>query len=275
MVSIIIPTYNRVFFLKKALDSVFSQTFLSYELIVVDDGSTDSTEEYISSLDREVCYIKIAHSGVSRARNVGIDVSRGEWIAFLDSDDYWLPEKLEKQVRYLQAHSEYMLCHTDEIWIKNGVRINQGKKHQKREGWFFLPSLDLCLISPSSIIIHRSVFQDTGKFDESFDYVEDYDMWLRITSKYPVGYIDEKLVVKVGGHDDQLSAQIDGIEQYRIRALEKIIKDCTISEEFRNKASLAYMKKCQIYIAGCQKRNKLDEIKELQAHMEMLLPTYK
>ncbi|UCB47421.1 MAG: glycosyltransferase [Spirochaetota bacterium] len=271
MVSIIIPTYNRISFLKKALDSVFSQTFLSYELIVVDDGSTDGTEDYIHSLARDIHYIKIPHSGVSRARNVGIDSSRCEWIAFLDSDDYWLSEKLEKQLQYLKDHPEYRICHTDEIWIKNGVRINQGKKHKKREGWFFIPSLDLCLISPSSVIIHRNVFQDTGMFDESFDFVEDYELWLRITSKYPIGYIDEKLVVKIGGHSDQLSSHIDGIERYRIRALEKIIKDYTITEDFRNHAALTYKKKCSIYITGCHKRNKLDEIQEIQARMEMVL----
>jgi glycosyltransferase involved in cell wall biosynthesis len=271
MVSIIIPTYNRVAFLIRALKSVFSQTFHSYELIIVDDGSTDGTEQYICNLDREIRYIKIAHSGVSRARNVGIDSSQGDWIAFLDSDDYWLPEKLEKQMRYLERFPEYRICHTDEIWIKNGVRINQGKKHKKSEGWFFVPSLDLCLISPSSVMIHTSVFREIGKFDESFDYVEDYEMWLRITSRYPVGYLDEKLVVKTGGHPDQLSSRIDGIERYRIRALEKIIKNRDISADFRKHAELAYMKKCSIYITGCRKRNKIDEIRELQEHMEMVL----
>lgn len=270
MVTIIIPTYNRASVIKRALESVFSQTFANYEVIIVDDGSTDETSSFIRSLNKEVRYISIPHSGVSRARNIGIDFAKGKWISFLDSDDYWLPQKLEKQMLYLNKHTEYKVCHTDEIWIKNGVRINQGKKHKKHEGWFFSPSLNLCLISPSSVVIHESVFNNVGTFDENFEYVEDYELWLRITSRYPIGYIDEKLVVKVGGHKDQLSKRIDGIERHRIYALEKIITTGNLKEDFLKKAVEVYKKKCTIYISGCQKRKKLDEIRELHSRMNRI-----
>ncbi|MBN2322575.1 MAG: glycosyltransferase family 2 protein [Spirochaetes bacterium] len=284
--SVIIPAYNRAGMLQKAVESVLSQSDPPLELIVVDDGSSDGTAQYIDSLESgdlriagpdsethriTIRCIRIPHSGVSRARNAGIEASRGEWIAFLDSDDYWLPKKLGTQLVYLKKHPDLLICHTDEIWIKNGIRINQGKKHKKKEGWFFIESLDLCLISPSSVMIHRSVFDRVGRFDESFDAVEDYDLWLRITSKYPVGYIDEKLVVKTGGHPDQLSARIDGIEGYRIRALEKCLLDKELRSDFYAEALRVYEKKCGIYQSGCWKRGKEKEAERVRNRMDAVI----
>jgi glycosyltransferase involved in cell wall biosynthesis len=271
LVSVIIPTYNRAELLPRAVESVLAQSYPGCELIIIDDGSTDGTEQYLASLGEDIICIGIPHSGVSRARNRGIAAASGDWIAFLDSDDYWLPMKLERQACYLREHPEYRICHTDEIWIRNGTRINQGKKHRKRDGWFFLESLNLCLISPSSVLIHRSILNDVGGFDESFEWVEDYDLWLRITSRYPVGYIDEKLVVKTGGHYDQLSSKTEGIERQRIRALEKIIAKGALSGEFRKEAVRVYRKKCAIYLAGCRKRSKNNEIRRVQSRMETVL----
>ncbi len=271
LVSVIIPTYNRAELLPRAVESVLTQRHPACKLIIIDDGSTDGTGQYIDSLGKDITPIRIPHSGVSRARNRGIAAASGDWIAFLDSDDYWLPKKLERQACYLQQHPEYRICHTDEIWIRNGTRINQGKKHTKREGWFFLESLNLCLISPSSVVIHRSLFNDVGEFDESFEWVEDYDLWLRITSRYPVGYLDEKLVVKTGGHSDQLSSKKEGIERQRIRALEKIITEGALSGEYHKAAVRVYREKCAIYLAGCRKRNKNDEIRYVQSRMETVL----
>jgi glycosyltransferase involved in cell wall biosynthesis len=214
------------------------------------------------------------HRGVSAARNRGIGEARGEWIAFLDSDDYWLRDKIKKQLHYLhtvfpddETHEHYLICHTDEIWIRNGRRINQGKKHVKYAGWFFKPSLNLCLISPSAVVIHRQIFDSVGYFDESFVYVEDYDLWLRITAHYPIGYLNERLTVKRGGHDDQLSGSIDGIERYRIRALEKIITSGSLRADYLEEALKVYNRKASIYIEGCRKRGKHREVKELKARM--------
>jgi len=258
-VSVIIPAYNRAYCLSRAIDSVLSQSYRDFELIVVDDGSEDNTSELIKSYGNMIKYIKIPHSGVSRARNAGIECSCGEWVAFLDSDDYWLPQKLEKQIKYLLAHPQYLICHTDEIWIKNGKRINQGKKHKKYEGWFFSPSLHLCLISPSAVIIHRKILEDVGYFDPGLPFAEDYDLWLRITSRYQVGYLNEKLVIKMGGHYDQLSGMIDGIEKYRLIALEKLIKSGNLKKESLIEAVEVYIKKSTIYCEGCRKRGKYEE----------------
>jgi glycosyltransferase involved in cell wall biosynthesis len=268
LISVVIPTYNRAGVLRRAIESVLSQTHGEYEIIVIDDGSTDSTDALLKERYSDVRHLTIQHSGVSRARNRGILAADGEWVAFLDSDDYWLPQKLERQVNFLHTHPQYLVCHTNEIWIKNGVRINQGKKHRKYTGWFFTPSLHLCLISPSSVMIHKSVFETCGMFDEQFAFVEDYDLWLRITSRYPVGYVDERLVIKTGGHSDQLSEKIDGIEGYRIHALEKLLLSGTLEEDFLLSALDVYRTKCRIYMTGCKKRGKQNEMQELGKRME-------
>jgi glycosyltransferase involved in cell wall biosynthesis len=270
LVSVIIPTYNRATVLSRAIESVISQSFRNFEIIIIDDGSDDNTSEVIESFDQTVRHFRIPHSGVSRARNAGIEKAKGEWISFLDSDDYWLPQKLQKQMAYLATHPEYKICHTDEIWIKNGKRINQGKKHIKYAGWFFSPSLSLCLISPSTVIIHRDVFDKVGRFDEDFKVVEDYELWLRITARYPVGYVEEKLIVKTGGHGDQLSISIDGIEKYRISALEKFIVNGNEKPEYLAESIKMYLKKCSIYIKGCKKRGKVDEVEELKSRMRRI-----
>jgi GT2 family glycosyltransferase len=271
LVSVVIPTYNRVHVLERAIESVLSQTYSNYEIIVVDDGSTDSTKAAIAQSYGNVRLLSIPHSGVSKARNRGIMDADGKWVAFLDSDDYWLPRKLERQMEFLKAYPQYTICHTNEIWIRNGVRINQGKKHRKFMGWFFKPCLHLCLISPSSVIIHKSVFENCGMFDEQFEVVEDYDLWLRITSKYPVGYVNERLVVKTGGHSDQLSKKIEGIEGYRIHALEKLISSGTIHGDFLLSALDVYRNKCRIYMNGCKKRGKHHEMQDLGKRMERVL----
>jgi glycosyltransferase involved in cell wall biosynthesis len=270
LISVVIPTFNRAHQLGDALESVRSQSYDNIEIIVVDDGSSDDTASYVRSWQEAIRYIPIVHSGVSAARNRGIAEAAGEWIALLDSDDYWHKNKLERQLRYIQnmhpdndAAIQYLICHTNEIWIHNGKRINQGKKHEKREGWFFIPSLQRCLISPSSVLIHRSVFEHVGVFDEEFEYVEDYDLWLRITALYPVGYLDEHLTIKRGGHSDQLSKKIDAIERYRLRALEKIVTSGTLRPEFLREALKVYKEKASIYAEGCIKRGRMQEAEEL------------
>jgi glycosyltransferase involved in cell wall biosynthesis len=277
MVSVVIPTYNRAHFLERAVQSVLSQSHTGVEVVVIDDGSEDGTPQLLDRLEARheagtLRCRRIEHGGVSMARNRGIALSRGEWISFLDSDDYWLPRKLERQLAYLSLNPGYRVCHTDEVWIKNGLRINQGKKHRKWEGWFFEPSLQLCLISPSSVMLHRSVLEEVGGFDESFPVVEDYELWLRVTARYPVGYLDEKLVVKTGGHTDQLSSSIEAIEKHRLRALEKIMTGGFLSPAFLRTAREVYRKKALIYLRGCLKRGKDGEAERVRRALARLAP---
>jgi len=232
-VTVIIPTYNRAEVLERALKSVLSQTYGNFEIIVIDDGSTDSTDSVISKYADKIRYFSKLHAGVSAARNLGLEKSVGTWVCFLDSDDYWLPGKLERQMVYIAENPGMMVVQTDEKWIRKGILVNPMKKHQKYDGWIFKHCLPLCIVSPSAVMVHQKVFNDIGVFDESFPVCEDYDLWLRISLKYPIGFIPEKLIVKTGGHADQLSRKYWGMDRYRVRALEKILTAELTAEEKR------------------------------------------
>lgn len=262
LVSIIIPTYNRKAYLETAVDSVLKQTFSNFELIIIDDGSNDGTDSLANSLwqkDERIKYIYQSNKGVSSARNMGIKNARGELIGFLDSDDYWLEDKLEIQTEFFDSHPECDICHTDEKWIKNGVFQKIPKKYQKEGGDIFEKALELCAIGPSTVLMKREIFDKIGLFDESLPACEDYDMWLRITAKYKVFLLPQDLVVKRGGHPDQLSMTIPHLDKYRIMAIEKIIKSGELSEKQRNLAISMFKRKCEIYAQGCLKYNKHNE----------------
>jgi len=259
-VSVITPTYNRKNLLKRALHSVINQTFVPQEIIVVDDGSSDGTKDWVSERFPYVRYIYQDNSGVSSARNAGIKEAKGSWIAFLDSDDEWMPDKLEKQERAINDSKEAWLCHTNEVWVRNSVRVNQMKKHQKYGGYVFENCLDICRISPSSVLIKKEVFEMVGLFDESLKVCEDYDLWLRITSVLPIIFLDQPLIIKYGGHADQISRVDNGIEQYRIKSLEKILRSESLSADQLESAKLHLLKKLKIFSNGLEKRNKLKEL---------------
>ena len=262
--SIIIPTFDRCEQLSRALNSVFKQTYFDYEVIVIDDGSTDDTVEMVQKNFTQLRYFYQSNKGVSAARNKGLALAQGRWIAFLDSDDEWLPQKLEKQISLLKAKPDYKICHTEEIWVRNGVRVNQMKKHKKTGGWIFPHCLPLCAMSPSSILIHRSVFDSIGNFDTSLPACEDYDLWLRITAKYPVLYMEEPQIKKYGGHDDQLSKKHWGMDRYRIQALQNIIYGGTLNSENKQKAIAMLLKKCKVFQKGALKRGKMDDVQRYQ-----------
>ena len=270
-ISVIIPTFNRAHLLPRSIDSLLSQTLSAHSVVIVDDGSTDGTENLVCEKYPEITYLKQNNLGVSAARNAGIAATSDEWLAFLDSDDEWLPEKLQCQMDALEAEPEMMVCHTDEIWIRNGKHVNPMKKHNKHGGWIFDKCLPLCCISPSSVIIHRSVLDEIGFFDQSLPACEDYDLWLRVASSYPVLYISEKLVVKHGGHQDQLSEKYWGMDRFRIQALEKIILSGNLIDENLNNAKQMLREKTIIFSTGARKRGRTAEAEKCEQRMEAIL----
>ena len=271
MISVIVPTYNRAQQLPRALDSILCQSCSPKEIIVVDDGSTDETSALMTSEYPEIVFIQQQNTGVSSARNVGIKRASGDWIAFLDSDDEWLPEKLEIQMKALYENPGKKICHTNEIWIRNGKRVNPKKKHEKFGGWIFQKCLPLCCISPSSVIIHKSIFKEIGLFDYSLPVCEDYDLWLRITARNPVLYIEEPFLIKYGGHEDQLSKKYWGMDRFRIKSLEKIISSRVLSDLDENAAKKMLMKKIYIFIQGAQKRGNIKEVKKFKEQYSAFL----
>ena len=269
-ISVIIPTFNRRHTLKRAINSVLNQTLKPVEIIVVDDGSTDGTDEWLQLYHPSIKLISQSNSGVSSARNIGIQHAQTDWISLLDSDDEWLKDKLEKQVNILLKNSNILFCHTDEIWVRNGVRVNQGKKHQKHGGMIFENCLDICRISPSSSLFHRSLLDDVGFFDEELKVCEDYDLWLRITVKYPVLYLDEPLIIKYGGHKNQLSKVPEGIERYRIQTLEKLKQNKKLVPKQKYLVERMLVKKYTIYANGVLKRGRKGEHKKLMHKLREL-----
>ncbi|MFQ5744933.1 MAG: glycosyltransferase family 2 protein [Acidobacteriota bacterium] len=266
-ISVIIPTYNRAAVLPRALDSVLAQSRPPAELIVVDDGSTDGTASLVHERYPDAIYIPQANRGVSGARNRGISRASSSWIAFLDSDDAWLPDKLRRQVDSIEAEVMCQVCHTDEIWIRNGRRANAMKKHAKSGGWIFRQCLPRCCISPSSILMHRRVFDAVGTFDETLPACEDYDLWLRVTAVFPVHFVAEPLLTKYGGHDDQLSRSYWGMDRFRVRALEKILASGILQPEDAEAARRMLIDKLCIYLQGARKRGGRDEVMVWEAKL--------
>ncbi len=263
-VSVLIPTYNRAATLPQALASVMAQSHPADEIIVIDDGSEDDTESLIKNSYPQVVYLAQENRGVSAARNLGVKHASGEWIALLDSDDQWLPDKLETQLTLLAQQPQHKLVHSNEIWIRNGVRVNAMKKHAKKGGWIFQHCLPLCAISPSAAMLHRSLFDEIGLFDESLPACEDYDLWLRITARHPVLYCETPLIKKFGGHEDQLSRQHWGMDRFRIQALEKILRSESLNQDDYLAALNMLLHKTGILLKGARKHGNRDVISRFE-----------
>ncbi|MBC7363884.1 MAG: glycosyltransferase family 2 protein [Candidatus Aminicenantes bacterium] len=265
MVSAIIVTYNRASFLPEAVESVLGQTYFQknpqdWELLIVDDGSTDETPAIIQKYlaDPRIRYLRTENKGVSAARNLGLARAKGNFIGFLDSDDLWLKDKIQVQMSYLRAFPEAMFCLTEEIWIRHGRRVNQAKKHKKYSGWVLDKVLPLCLLSLSSTLFRRQLFAEIGVFDEGLPVCEDYDLGLRIALRYPYHFISKPLIIKRGGHNDQLSRKYWGMDRWRIVALEKALKN-ELTEEQSRLIKAEIQRKCEILISGFEKRGKIAE----------------
>lgn len=260
-VSVIIPTYNRAKQLPGAIDSVLAQTHPSFELIVVDDGSTDETPRLLREYgDDRLRYIRQDNQGPSAARNRGIGAARHDLLAFLDSDDRFAPEKLAVQVAAMEESSDCLISHTQEIWFRNGNHLNQKKIHQKKSGDIFAQSLRLCAVGMSTIMARRELFAQVGLFDETLPCCEDYELWLRVSVRHTFLLVDQPLTVKHGGRPDQLSVQYRvGMDRFRIQAMEKLLNDPALSREQRFLARQELCRKATIYGQGCLKHGRIEE----------------
>ena len=260
MITVVIPTYDRRDFLKAAIDSVLSQTYRDFELIVVDDGSTDNTIDLIRSYGDSLVYLKQDNQGPSAARNRGIELSRGDLVAFLDSDDRWHPDKLLIQVEAMEEEPGYLISHTGEVWYRNGELLRQKKKHEKLPGYIFERSLSMCMVSMSTVIARRELFDNIGYFDERLPCCEDYDLWLRASLQYPFLLVDQPLTFKEGGRADQVSVIYRvGMDRFRIQSIVNLLEKEILSVEQREQAVTELRKKCRIYGNGCIKWGREEE----------------
>ncbi|RKX90197.1 MAG: glycosyltransferase family 2 protein [Spirochaetes bacterium] len=268
LVSVIIPTYNREGLILRALDSVLAQSFRDFDVWIIDDGGNDGSGELVRARAAEnpgtaIRYVHTPNNGVAAARNHGIRYSEGDWIALLDSDDEWVPEKLEKQMAYLKRNPESVLIYSDELWIRSGVRVNPPKSYRKFGGEVFEKCLPVCMIGPSTALFKRNLFEETGGFDEEYPVCEDYDFWLRITSRYTAGLVDEPLTIKYGGHSDQLSTSYVAMDYWRIRSLCRIVDTRELSPNRRDAVLREIGRKGRILLQGYSKHDRKEMYEEV------------
>jgi len=274
LLSVIIPTHNRADMVGEAIESVLTQDYFQdrsvgkdFELLVVDDGSTDNTKSVVQSFGNNVTYVKQNNRGVSSARNLGLKLSRGSRIAFLDSDDIWLSEKVRIQMGFMNTFPGAMVCYSDEIWIRDGRRVNPKKKHHKYSGWIFDHVLSLCLLSLSSAMFRKNVFKDIGVFDESLPTCEDYDLSIRLAFRYPVHLISKPLIVKRGGHPGQLSQEFPCMDRFRVKVLENALS-LDLTRIQRQHVEEEIVKKSRILALGYAKRGNTRDARTYQDIMD-------
>jgi len=264
MISVIIPTFNRSLFLLPAMESVLAQSFTAMELIVVDDGSTDDTPELVAAMQRKsgttpVIYIQQRNRGAAAARNTGIRAAAGDVLCFLDSDDTFVRDKLARQFARLEQ-SPRLISHTRETWYRRGTLLNQKKKHHPPDGDIFQASLRMCVVGMSTVMIRRPLFEHYGLFDDTLPCCEDYDFWLRVSTKERFLLVDEPLTVKNGGRADQLSVRYRmGMDRFRIRSLVKLLEERNLDRHQYSLARKELERKCRIYGNGCLKHGREDE----------------
>jgi len=261
LVSVVIPTYRRAALVLRAVDSVIAQSFRDFDIWVIDDGGDDNTEELLRSRISEnpgipIHYVHTLNRGVAAARNHGIRLSEGTWIALLDSDDEWMPEKIEKQISFLENNPGIPLVHTGETWIRRGIRVNPPERYRKYGGDVFEKSLPVCMIGPSTALFSRDLFDSTGGFDEEYPVCEDYDFWLRVTSRYDAGFVNEALTVKYGGHSDQLSTRYKMMDYWRIKSMCRILEIRELTPGRRDAVLREIRRKGQILLRGCRKHGR-------------------
>ncbi len=204
-VSVIIPTYNSAVYICEAIESIFNQDYKNIEIIVIDDGSIDDTKEVLKKYQGRIKYFYQKNRGVSAARNYGISISTGEYICFLDSDDHYERTKISTQLKYLIEHIDYKMIYSDLSIFKNDVILFESyhKKNSMKgvEGFIFNDLILNNLIHTITVMVSRDIFYTVGLFDESLITGEDYDMWLRISLEYKIGYIPAALASYRRGHE--------------------------------------------------------------------------
>ncbi len=273
-VSVIIPTFDREVLIERAIMSVICQRSFEGEILIVDDGSTDATRALVSKIKRNhrgiIRYLYSENRGPAAARNRGLAAAKYNLIAFLDSDDHWRKGKLQNQIECMIENPEYLICHTAEKWLRRGEHLNQKKKHQPRHGDIFSHCLQLCGVGMSTVMVKRDLFEQIGYFDETLPCCEDYDFWLRASSRYPFLLLAEPLTVKEGGREDQVSYQYRvGMDKFRIDAIVNLLSDAALTKTQRDLALVELRKKCTVYGKGCMKHGKVEEGRKYLALMNV------
>lgn len=247
LVSIVIPTYNHEQYLARAIKSVLKQTHKNAEIIICDDGSSDNTKEVIKKFKhhKKIRYYYQSNQGLASTRNLGIKKAKGEFIAFLDSDDYWLPKKIEKQLKIFTKNKQIGLVYCFHYWVSEAGKIT-GKKKKNYRGdiWQDLLQGNLIVGSGSAAVVKKECFDKIGLFDESLKSCEDWDMWLRIARVYQIDLTPE-LLVKITQHPHKIKQQKWSLARGRFKVIKK---NLSYLPEFNKKGIANFLKSVKILI---------------------------
>jgi glycosyltransferase involved in cell wall biosynthesis len=250
LVSVIIPSYNCGRFVRAAVDSVLAQSFRDLEVLVVDDGSTDNTRQVLAGYGPPVRYLYQANAGVSAARNHGIGESRGQYVAFLDADDMWAPDKLERQLKALNTVPGVGLCYSAHLVVDEAMRPLRVHRSNRRasalEDLLFHGNV---VGTPSTTLLYQELLKRVGGFDRELSQCADWDMWVRLARHTEFLYLDEPLVT-YRQHGHNMSRNVPLLESDSLRVLEKGFNDPDTQIDLRTRASRALARNWMV-LAGC------------------------
>jgi glycosyltransferase involved in cell wall biosynthesis len=221
--SVVIPTYNRANIISKALESVFAQSYTNYEIIVVDDGSTDSTQQILKQYAGSIKYYKQKNQGAASARNLGIEKSKGDYIAFLDSDDSWFPEKLKKVIDSIEIKPETGLFYSDFKRIDREGRLLKKENCKHIVGKGYPRILFYNFIGTSTVVVKRECFNKCGLFDEQLFRAQDWDMWIRISREFFIYHIPVVLVEHMWDSKGSISSSKESLLA-QMKVVERALK---------------------------------------------------
>lgn len=270
-VIVVIPVRERAQMLQRAVESVLRQTWRDYDLVVVDDASRLEDLSIVRNLVESSGHHWLSfdeNRGPAAARNAGVlagEQQGTQWVAFLDSDDVWKPEKLERQLLWHADYPEVGVSQCQEAWIRNGVKVGKKRSQLQPEGRIFAQCIDSCCISPSCMMMTLSLWKELGGFDERYRVCEDYELWLRLSLKNPVGLVrdvPDPLVIRHGGHEDQLSFSIEAMDRFRVMAMLELLLNGSLGQEETVLVEKGIARKSEILEQGARKRS-------LRSHAEV------
>lgn len=270
-VDIVIPAFGREKLLEEAVRSVQQQTFEDWRLLIVDDASATPLRCDSFAHDKRIEIIRLEkNSGPALARNQGASRGDSPFIAFLDSDDLWQPQKLELQLELFKDDPLLQWAHTNEVWFRNGALVRQKHIHAKQGGQFFSRALERCLISPSAVMLRRIFFEQSGGFNPAFRLCEDYEFWLRLLLVNPVGFVKDAATVKRAGEWEQLSSSRE-IDRYRVLALHRLWRNAprTLSSEETILLLEEAARKTERLVKGAQKHRNRKRLATYQAWLTL------
>jgi len=248
-VSVIIPTYNAARYLSDAIDSVLAQTYDEFEIIVVDDGSTDETPGVVNKYDSRVCYLSQQNAGVAAARNRGISESKGKYIAFLDADDTWFPNKLEKQMAVLAASEGSRVCYSAFLEVTQDlspVGVRRSLRHSSAIEDLLLRGNVIGSIC--TVVAERELFEKLGGFDATLSQCADWDMWVRMGTETEFLYLDDVLVT-YRQHGTNMSRNAALLETDSLRVLDKGFEMTGLADSLKKQRAKAYARNYMVLAA--------------------------